>query len=252
MRAGEAFPDDQAYIFFNDAFIESVEHLNVHQREDLIADVVALCRNPAGSHSLSNRDGQKLAGWNTLDVLQKEYRVVFTSRVDMVNGQQVGRIEVLVAGPRRADAAYDMADSLRRSGRIDDEQMTAVWESLSLLDAIAEQVGLGGWDYRPEPAPPGMVKAAVVSGILDDTTASALSKDELEAAMADGWDVNGDPDPVAALAAAMLRARAGVEPLNLTHVMEGRRKPRCEAILSRTQQTCVRRNGHPGPHRASS
>ncbi len=251
MRHGESFPDDQAYVLFNDAFIESVEPLTVAERESLIADVLALCRNPAGLHPLSNKGGQKLAGWNTLDVLRKEYRVVFTSRIDVVDGHQVGMIEVLVAGPRRAEAAYDMAEALRRSGRISDEQMTEVWQALALLDTVAEQVGLDGWDYRPEPAPSGMVRAAVVAGILDDATARSLSKDEIEAAMANGWNDQGDPDPVAALSAAMRRARCGVEALNLTRIMQGRDEPRCGATLPRTGQPCIRRHGHPGAHRAT-
>ncbi|MFI5622420.1 hypothetical protein ACIA03_03045 [Nocardioides sp. NPDC051685] len=251
MRASERFPDDQAYVEFNDAFVESLEPLTIAQRESLLADVVALCRNPAGAHPLSNRGGQKLAGWNTLDVLQKEYRVVFASRVDVVDGTPVGMIEVLVAGPRRAAAAYDMAAALVRSGRIDPDLMTEVWEVLALVEVVAEEVGLDGWDYRPEPAPPGMVKAAVVAGILDEATATNLSKDELEAAMTHGWDADGNPDPVAALGAAMRRARAGVEPFDLTRVMSGRREPRCGAILRRAKRPCIRREGHPGPHRSS-
>lgn len=251
MRSGETFPEDQAYIFFNDAFLESIADLTVQRREDLLADVVALCGNPAGTHPLSNRGGQKLAGWNTLDVLQKEYRVVFTSRVDVdEEGRPAGMIEVLVAGPRRAEAAYDMAEALRRSGRIDDEQMTEVWDALTLLDTVAEQVGLDGWDYRPEPAPRGMIKAAVVAGILDEDTASALSKDELEAAMSAGWDADGNPDPVAALSAAMRRARGGVRMFDLTRIMEGRKEPRCGVVLPRTRQRCIRRRDHPGAHRA--
>lgn len=251
MRPGEIFPDEQAYIFFNDAFVESIEDLTPGKREELISDVVRLCRNPSGTHTLSNRRGQKLAGWNTLDVLQKEYRVVFTSRIDVVDGQPVGMVEVLVAGPRRADAAYDMAEALRRSGRISDEQLTEIWEALTLLDTVAEQVGLDGWDFQPEPAPPGMVKAAVAAGILDDETASVLSKDELEAAMNNGWSADGQPDPIAALAAAMERARSGVDLLNLTRIMEGRKAPRCEVVLPRTQKQCIRRQGHPGAHRSA-
>lgn len=252
MPPGETFPDDQAYLFFNDAFVESVEHLTVTERETLLADVVALCRNPGGSHTLSTTRGQTLAGWNTVDVLQREYRVVFASRIETVGGEQVGMIEVLVAGPRRASAAYDMAEALRRSGRIGEEQMSEVWEALSLLDAVAEDIGLEGWDYRPEPAPPGMAKAAVAAGILDPETAGALSKDELEAAMESGWDDHGNPDPVSALGAAMRRARTGVESLDLTRIMSERKEPRCGVVLPRSQKTCVRRHGHPGPHRSSA
>lgn len=129
--------------------------------------------------------------------------------------------------------------------------MVEVWQALALLDTVAEQVGLDGWDYRPESAPAGMVKAAAAAGILDAATASALSKDELDSAMVHGWDDRGNPDPLAALAAAMMRARAGVDPLNLTRIMEGRKEPRCQVVLPRTGQSCVRRQGHPGAHRAT-
>ena len=39
---------------------------------------------------------------------------------------------------------------------------------------------------RPELAPPGMIKAAAAAEVLDESTASALSKDELAAALSRG------------------------------------------------------------------
>lgn len=252
MQAGQQFPDDQAFIYFNDAFVESLEDLTPQQRIDVVAEVLTLCENPVGNHMLSNRPGQNLAGWNTLDVLQKEYRVVFASLIEEVNGQPVGYVEVLVLGPRKADAVYDMAEALRRTGRLTEDELTEVWEALALLDTVAEDVGLDGWDYRPEPAPSGLIKAAVASGVLDQSTASALTKDEINAAMEHGWDDTGALDPVGALAAALRRARNGVEPLNLTRIVANRGKPRCDAIMKRTLKRCIRRVDHPGPHRATN
>lgn len=252
MQAGQKFPDDQAFISFNDAFVESLEDLTPQQRIDVVAEVVALCNNPVGNHTLSNRPGQNLAGWNTLDVLQKQYRVVFASRVEEVDGQPVGHIEVLVLGPRKADAVYDMAHALRSTGRLTEDELTEIWDALALLDTVAEDVGLDGWDYRPEPAPPGLIKAAVASGILDQETASALTKDEINAAMEHGWDDTGTLDPTGALAAALRRARAGVEALNLTSIVTNRSAPRCNAVMKRTLKRCVRRIDHPGPHRATT
>lgn len=251
MQPGEKFPGDQAFVSFNDAFIESLEDLAEQQRVDVLAEVVRLCENPSGSHPLSNRTGQKLAGWNTVDVLEKQFRVVFASTVEEVDGKAAGFLEVLVVGPRRADAVYDMADALRRSGRLTDAEMTEVWQALALLDTVAEDVGLDGWDYRPEPAPAGLVKAAVAAGVLDELTAASLSKDEINAAMESGWGQDGQADPVGALSAAMRRARAGVEALDLTRIVKNRRQPRCDAVMKRTRKRCIRREGHPGAHRAS-
>lgn len=247
MRSGESFPNDQAELVLNDVFLEYLETLTVAQRESVLADVLALCRNPAGTHPLSNKSGtDRLAGWNTLDVLNKEHRVVFASRVE----DGVGVIEVLCAGPRRADAAYDLANMLIGTGRLTGEEVTEIWQALTLLDVIAEEVGLDGWDYRPPPAPAGMVKAAVSAGLLDEHTAQLLGKDELEAAMEGGWGEHG-PDPVAAVRAAVHRARAGVDVADLTRILRGRAQDRCDVILPRAGAACVRRAGHPGPHRAT-
>jgi hypothetical protein len=252
VQPGEKFSDDQAFLLFNDAFIESLEDLAPQQRIDVLAEVVTLCANPGGNHTLSNRPGQKLAGWNTLDVLQEEYRVVFASRIEEVDGQPVGHIEVLVLGPRKADAVYDMAEALRNTGRLSEDELTEVWEALALLDTVAEDVGLDGWDYRPEPAPIGLIRSVVAAGVLDEETASAMTKDEIHAAMEHGWDEEtGALDPTGALAAALQRARAGVEALNLTRILGSRKKPRCGAVMKRTLKRCIRRKDHPGPHRAT-
>ena len=251
MRQGDRFPDDQAYISFNDAFVESLEELTEQQRVDIIAEVIRLCENPSGNHPLSNRNGQNLAGWNTVDVLNKQYRVVFVSRVEEVAGRSVGTIEVLVAGPRRNDAVYDMASMLVKTGRITEDEMTEVWESLALLETVAEDVGLDGWDYRPEPAPEGLVKSAVAAGLLDEDTAVALSKDEINAAMEEGWGVDGKPDSLSALAAALRRARGGIDAVDVTRVVKDRHEPRCDAVMKRTEKRCIRRKRHPGAHRST-
>lgn len=251
LRSGESFPDDQAFIEFNDAFAESLEDLTESQRIEVLAEVLTLCKNPAGNHPLSNRSGQKLAGWNTLDVLEKEYRVIFSSR--MVDGDDgpVGLVEVLVVGQRKASAAYDMADALVRSNRLTPDEALEFWEYLALLEIAAEQVGLDGWDYQPEPAPDGLAKAAVAAGILDEHTASLLSKDELNAAMAGGWSNSGQADPDAALRAALERARSRVDGLDLSKIVKARQEARCGSVLPRTGRPCIRRQDHPGPHRTT-
>ena len=247
MRRGEKFPDDQAEIVFNDVFLEYLEQLPAGQREDALVEVVRLCENPAGTHPLSNRSGRdRLSGWNTVDILGGEHRVVFASRV--VDG--VGLVEVLCAGPRKADAVYDLAAALVRTGVLTDEEVTQIWQALSLMDVIAEDVNLDGWDYRPPPAPEGLVQSAIATGLLDEATARALSKDELLAAMEEGWS-RGEPDPDAAIAAAMRRARAGVDAVDVTRILAGRRADRCRAVLPRAGAPCIRRAGHPGPHRAT-
>lgn len=248
MRAGERFPDDQAEIVFNDVFVEYLETLTGTQREAVLVDVVSLCKNPAGTHPLWNRNrADQLAGWNTIEVLGREHRVVFGSRVE--NG--VGVMEVLCGGARRGEAVYDMANLLISTGRLTEDEALQIWQALVLLDLAAERAGLDGWDYRPPAAPPGMVKAAVSTGLLPEGIASALSKDELEAALEGGW-VGNKPDAAAALGAALRLARAGVDTVDATRVLSGRALDRCDALLPRAGMRCIRRKGHPGPHRAKA
>jgi len=248
LRTGDTFSDNQAEIVFNDVFVEYLEGLTEAQKRSVLVEVTSLCASPAGNHPLSNRTAaDHLAGWNTVDVLNKEHRVVFSSR--LTGG--VGTIEVLCAGPRRADAAYDLANALIRTGRLEPDEVTEIWQVLTLLDVLAEEVGLDGWDYAPPAAPDGMVRAIVAAGLLDEATARVLSKDELEAAMSGGWGAGG-ADPVAALRAAMARARAGVDPGDIVHQVLRRREGRCGAVLPRTHQACIRKAGHPGAHRSTA
>ena len=250
MQPGEQFPDDQAFVSLHEEFLESLTDLTEQQRVDVLAEVVNLCKNPAGNHTLSNKGGQRLAGWNTVDVLQKQFRIVFSSRVDNGPAGPVGVLEALVIGPRRENAVYDAAEALRKSGRLTEDEATELWQALALLDVVAEDVGLDGWDFLPDPAPVGMQRTAVAAGVLDEESAAVLSKDELEAAIESGWGADGRPDKESALLAAMRRARSGVTSIDLGKFLTIRRKPRCPAITARTKQPCIRREGHEGPHRA--
>ena len=249
MRRGERFTADQAEIAFNDVFVEYLEEcLTPEEQISVLKEVVRLCDSPWGTHPLSNRGGDdQLAGWNTVDVLQKQQRVIFASRE--VDG--VGFIEVLCAGPRKDGGAYDIAATLARTGRLTPDEVTQIWEALALLDVVEEDVGLDGWDYRPPPAPEGMIRTAVASGVLDDETARILSQDELHAAMLNAWGDDGTPDPGAALRAAMARARNGVDAGDVTRILQDRRTDRCDAVMPRAGARCIRQAEHPGAHRAT-
>jgi len=247
VKRGGRFPRDQAEIVFSEPFVEYLDGLSLRDREGVLAEVVALCGNPAGSHTLSNRSStDRLAGWNTVDVLGGEHRVVFASRV--VDG--VGLIEVLCAGPRRGPAVYDLASSLAASGLLSDEEIYEIWEALILVEVVAEAAGLDGWDYRPPAASQGMVRSAVAAGVLDEQTARLLASDELRAALEHGWNESG-PDPTAGLKAALQRARAGVDPGDLTRILTARAADRCDEVLPRTGERCIRVVGHPGAHRGN-
>ena len=247
MRTGESFPDNQAEIVFNDVFIEYLEKLSPGDRESVLSEVVGLCARPVGTHPLSNRSSKdQLAGWNTVTVLNTEHRVVFGSRVE----DGVGVVEVLCAGPRRADAAYDLANALIQTGRLSEDESNEIWQALALLDIVAEDVGLDGWDYRPPAAPEGMVRAAVAAGVLDEAVASVLRLDELQAAMSEGWGPGG-PDPARAVQAALRQARAGVEMGDVTRILAGRAGARCGVVLPRKKERCLRSLGHPGAHRST-
>lgn len=243
MRRGERFPADTAELGLTDLLLEQLARLTATQREDVLVELVRLCDDPGGKHPLRT----PLAGWNTLEVLGGHKRVVY--RATVVDG--VGLIEALCLGPRTDSEVYDMAIGLRDAGVLTDEELTELWDALAILDVLTEQVGLDGWDFRPEPAPEGIRRAAVASGLLDEETAALLSRDEVEAAMAAGWGPAG-PDPTAALVAALERARARAVPLGpdeAAAILSARSKDRCGAILPRAQRPCVRRAGHPGPHR---
>jgi hypothetical protein len=241
VRRAERFPNNQAEVVFSDIFVEQLETLSEHDRLDVLGAVIALCENPAGKHPLR----APLAGWNTLAVLNSERRVVYKG--SQIRG--VGLVEVLCLGPRRNDEVYDMANALAITGRLTDEEVTQLWVALALLDVVVEQVGLDGWDYRPEPANTGLRRTAVRSGLLDADTAAVLSKDEVLAAMQHGWGAKG-ADPIKALRAALERARGSVDPAAVSRIIAGRQHERCGAAMPRAGVRCIRRKSHPGPHRA--
>ena len=242
MRRGQRLPDDQAEIVFSDVFVEQLAELHPDDRLAVLTAAVRLCEDPAGKHPLK----VPLQGWNTEDVLGGEKRMIY--HAGEVDG--VGVIDVLCLGPRTGNEVYDMAEGLVGTGLLDDEEVTFLWEALAVLDVVAEDVGLDGWDFRPEPAPEGMRLAAVHSGLLAEDQAALLSKDELEAAMAAGWS-GGAPDPRAALAAALERARGRSHgPADIDMVLSGRTAERCGAIMPRAGAACIRRRGHAGPHRS--
>jgi len=246
VRSGARLPDDQAEVVFSDVFVEQLEELSDTERRDVLAEVIRLCADPAGKHPLA----RTLTGWNTLDVLAASKRVVY--RASMRAG--VGLIEVLCLGPRRAEEVYATATALRDSGALTGEDATQIWEALALLDLLAERVGLDGWDYRPPAAPDGMVRAAVAARLLDEPVARLLSADEIQAAMAEGWSATG-PDPDGALQAALRRARSAAHfaaraASDPREIVARRAVDRCAALMPRVGARCIRRAGHPGPHRA--
>ena len=195
-----------------------------------------------GKHPLSNTTQYgTLAGFNTLEVLGGEHRVVFRAQVH----DGVGVIEVIVGGPRRGNEVDTAADALVRSRKLTDDEATQLWDALHILDIVAERVGLDSWDYRPEPADPGHQKSAVAAGVLPEDVASLLFKDEIMQAMSHGWGADGNADQAAAIDAALRRARG-----NSGTVLTGRTQPRCNALMPRAKKKCIRREHHPGAHRS--
>lgn len=244
MKRGERLPDDQAEVVFSDAILEQLGQLTADEQEDVLTEIVRLCDDPAGKHPLHT----PLAGWNTLDVLGGHKRVVYKASV--VDG--TGLLEVLCIGPRSDNEVYDMAVALNDAGLLEPDEVTDLWDALAVLEIVEEEVGLDGWDYRPPPAPDGMVRAVVAANLLDEGTALALSKRELEAAMAGGWGPQG-PDPRAAIIAALEEARKRSrrpKTFDADLVLSGRADDRCGADMPRAGTRCIRRKDHPGPHRA--
>ena len=241
MTRTKQFPRDQAEIVCSDVFVEQLAEFTDDDKVDVLADIHRLCDVPEGRHAL----GGALAGWNTVDVLSKRHRVVY--RISSHTG--TGLVEVLCLGPRRSSEVYDIAVALVRTGVLDPDEVTQLWEALSLFDLFPETIGLDGWDYRPPPAPDGMVRAAAGAGVLPAGTAALLSKDELEAALAHGWSPDGTPNPAEALRAALQRARGRVEYPGPSVILD-RTKPRCDALMPRAGARCIRTQGHPGAHRS--
>lgn len=240
MRPGESFPNDQAEVVFSEQAIEWLAEHNDADANAVIDDIVALCRSPWGKHRLSNRHaGDRLAGLNTAETLCGDQRIIFRSRT--VDG--VGLVEVICIGPRTGNRVYDLANMLVSTGKLSDEEVADIWDMLAILGTTADHPGLEGWDHAPEPAPPGLVKAAVASGALTEEVAARLSIEELTAAMAAAFDTpTGRPDPHRGTSASL-----GPES---QLALSGRAEPRCGALMPRAQRPCVRRAGHPGPHRS--
>jgi hypothetical protein len=237
---------------YSDVFVEQLAELSEQDRLDVLAATIGLCAAPAGTHTLGARSGDRtLVGWNTLVVLRREQRVVY--RVD----GDTGGVEVLCLGPRRDGEVPDTAVALIWSGLLTEDQISQVWDALAFFEVLAEDLGLDGWDYRPEPAPEGMRRAAVAAGLLEEAIAALLASDEITAALEHGWGPDG-PDPDRALRAAMHRARGGggfdsavwVERAHAEQVVRRRADPRCGVLMPRARTLCIRRAGHPGPHRA--
>lgn len=245
MKPGARLPNDQAEIVYSDILVEQLEELSAAERLDIIAATVALCADPSGSHTLSARGAdRRLVGWNTLEVSARQRRVVY--KVD----EQRASIFVLCLGPRRDSEVYDVASALANSGVLSESEVTQLWQALSLFDILAEKVGLDGWDYRPEPAPAGQQRAAVAAGLLAASLAAVMSKDEIAAAMEHGWGPSG-PDPAEALRQALHRARGNVGFDSAVWLLEQRGTDRCGAVMPRAAAHCIRKQGHPGPHRAT-
>ena len=241
MRRGDRFPDDQAEVVFSDIFVEQLEaDFDESDRIDVLAAIVVLCEAPGGRHPLK----KPLAGWNTLDVLWAQKRVIYKASV--VEG--TGLIEVLCLGPRRDSEVYDMATGVASTGRLSDDELTQLWDALAILDVATQTIGLEGWDYRPTAAPEGLRRSAVAAGVLDAATAALLSQDELLAAMEHAWD-QGQLDPALALVAALERARDSAD-FGEREILSARQEDRCAAEMPRAGARCIRRQGHPGPHRA--
>jgi hypothetical protein len=234
-------PRDQAEIVFSDEFVEQLAEFDRHQQLDVLVTVVALCSAPEGKHALAGA----MAGWNTVEVLARKQRVVF--KVSIIDG--VGLIEVLCMGERSKSVVYDVALALIRSGALSDDEVTQIWQALALLDTLAEEVGLDGWDYRPPPAPDGMVRSAIAAGVVDADLAPLLSADELTAALSFGYGPDG-PDAMRGLLAALERARARVPFTSAADLLARRGEQRCNAYMPRARTLCIRIEGHPGPHRA--
>lgn len=248
MRAGEHFPDDQAEIVVSDQVIDWIDsNVEADQQLRVLADIVELCRAPWGKHVLSNRGQQKLAGFNTAESVDRTYRIVFRSTI---TADGVGLIEVVVVGHRRNGAVYDAASALVSSGVLTAAEVQQIWEMLELLETLhADLTGLEQWDYIPEPAPAGIQKAVVASGLLDEQVAGLLTADEIAAAMAHGWDPStGEPDPDRALQAALERLGTSATPDRLLALRKG---PRCGALMKIAGTPCIRPRGHAGAHRAS-
>lgn len=243
MQPGECFPDDQAELTFTAESIDwLIANVNTSEREAVFDTITGLFTSPEGKHRLSNQARTNLVGFNTIEACQRTYRIIFRAKVH----ESVGTIEIVTIGLRRDDDVYAEAHDLIHSGKLSETEQTQIWDALKLLEETKERLGLEEWDYFEEPAPVGMVKAAVAAGILDEDIAKRLTQGELTAAMAAAWE-SGDLDTQAALAAAMERVATSATP---DRVFTARRAPRCGALMPIAKGICIRAKGHAGAHRA--
>lgn len=240
MRPGEHFPDDQAEVVFSDQAIDWLATQPDIDADAVIDDIVDLCRTPWGKHQLSNRTPtDRLAGLNTAETLTREYRIIIRSR----NIDGVGLIEVICIGPRTGNRVYDLANMLLTSGKLTDGEQTDIWDLLTLLGTTSEHPGLEGWDTIPEPAPAGLVKAAVATGLIPEPLAAQLSRNELIELLHASFDpTTGTPD--------LERGLSVVFGKHADQALDARQYGRCGVQMIRAQLPCVRRAGHPGPHRS--
>lgn len=247
MREGESLPHDQAEVTFTAEAVEWIaDNITESQWDEVLDDVVALFSQPWGKHPLSNRGATgRLAGLNTTATLRGDHRIVFRSSI---SPEGTGCIEILAIGPRSNHRIYDAVAALMRSGKLTDDEVQSIWDMLEIYESTAEKHGLELWDYQPEPAPPGLVKAAVAMGALAPAVAERLSSDELTAAMEHAWDPDtGALDPARALRSALERVAGSADP---ERVLSFREAPRCGAFMPRARRPCVRIREHAGAHRA--
>ncbi|MDN5895126.1 MAG: hypothetical protein L0H93_14030 [Nocardioides sp.] len=248
MRAGEQLPGNQAEVTFSTEAVDWIaENIEESQWDDVLDDIVALFTKPWGKHPLSHRTAMdRLAGLNTTATLRGDYRIIFRAG-NSASG--TGLIEIVALGPRSDNRVYDAINALVASGKLSDDEVQSIWDMLTLYETTAEKHGLELWDYRPAPAPPGLVKSVVAIGALPREIAELLSADELNATAANAWDPEtGEIDPVRALRAATDRVAGSSDPERLITLRE---QPRCGAPMPRAAAPCIRRRGHAGAHRAT-
>lgn len=249
MLTGEHFSGDQAEVVISDDVTEwMIDNITDSQRDEVLDDVVALFTQPWGKHPLSNRNtADHLAGFNTATTLRGDYRIVFRSTVTSAG---TGLIQVVAIGRRTDSRVYDAVNALLCCGHLDPSLEQQIWDLLKIFEDTAERFGLELWDYQPQPASAGLVKAAVVTGALTREVAERLSADEITAALEEAWDPDtGELDPERALKAALRRVASSSDP---EQILKVRSEPRCGAYMVRAKAPCIRRRGHPGAHRATA
>lgn len=238
----DELPQRQAEVVFTEESIDwLIENVVASQRENVMDTIVSLFAAPQGKHPLSNQNKTNLVGFNTIEAAQRQFRIIY--RVSVRSG--VGLIEVITIGHRRDDEVYVDAHDLIQSGKLSEAEQTQIWDALTLIEDTKARVGLENWDYMEEPAPEGLIKSAVASGVLDEDFARILSKDEIVAAMSAAWE-NGEANHEAAIAAALGRIATSTRP---ERIFESRREPRCGAIMPKLKIPCIRVKGHAGAHR---